>query len=484
MMSKLFVGPRLRRLREERGLTQAAMAAKLGISPSYLNQLEHNQRPLSVSVLLSLSGTFGIDPQDFSGEEEARMVAELRDALANLPPAAQPSDSELRALAGDHPGIARAFVALSFRYREAIQRADILISRVQNRDQVPPPELTTPYEAVRDFFYAKQNYIAELETAAEDLAGEEELRPGDVLDALVARLRKRHGAKVVIQRERGPRAARIRHFDRSTGTLALPAHLTTGQQAFQVATQLAFLELSTLLDTLAASPGLEDPGTQGLARIGLAHYFAGALLCPYDRFLESAEELAYDIERLGEAFDVSFETTCHRLSTLQRRDRRGVPFFFVRVDRAGNISKRQSATDFHFSRSGGTCPLWAVYEAFAQPTRTLTQLAQMPDGRVYLWIARRVGHAQVGFGAPTKEFAVAVGCDVQHAHRLVYSRGLDLNDLGTATPIGVGCKVCERTECAQRAFPLLGRPLAIDADSQPFAPYPFRAADRRTPTSR
>lgn len=483
-MSKLFVGPRLRRLREGRGLTQAAMAGKLGISASYLNQLEHNQRPLSVSVLVALSSAFGVDPQDFSGEEEARTVAELRDALATLPPATQPSDAELRALAGDHPGIARSVLALAARYREVTQRADLLASRVQNRDQVPPPELTTPYEAVRDFFYSKQNYIPELEHAAEALASEERLVPGDALEALVRRLRERHQAGVVVQRTHGAGAARTRHFDRSARTLQLPAHLTAGQQAFQVATQLAFLELGPLLANLADAPGLEDPGTQGLARIGLAHYFAGALLCPYEPFLGSAEALAYDIEKLGDAFNVSFETTCHRLSTLQRRDRRGVPFFFVRVDRAGNISKRQSATDFHFSRSGGTCPLWAVYEAFTQPTKTLTQLAQMPDGRVYLWVARRVGHAQVGYGAPTKEFAVAVGCDVQHAHRLVYSRGLDLSDLTTATPIGVGCKVCERRGCAQRAYPPLGTPLAIDPDEQPFSPYPFRAENPPNPTYR
>jgi predicted transcriptional regulator len=147
-----------------------------------------------------------------------------------------------------------------------------------------------------------------------------------------------------------------------------------------------------------------------------------------------------------------------------------VPFFFIRVDRAGNISKRQSATDFHFSRVGGTCPLWNVYEAFANPGRILTQLARMPDERTYLWVARTVSHGRGGYGAPTKTFAVALGCDISHAERIVYSQGLKI-DPSLATPIGMGCKVCERPDCPQRAFPPAGRALRIDETRSRFAPY-------------
>jgi XRE family transcriptional regulator, fatty acid utilization regulator len=211
--------------------------------------------------------------------------------------------------------------------------------------------------------------------------------------------------------------------------------------------------------------------THALARIGLANYFAGALLMPYGAFLAAAERERYDIERLGALFGVGYETICHRLSSLQRPGALGVPFFFIRVDRAGNISKRQSATDFHFSRVGGTCPLWNVYEAFAQPGRILTQVAQMPDGRTYLWIARTVQHAAGGDGDPGKTFAIGLGCDIRHAGRLVYSKGLALADPAAATPIGAGCKVCERPACPQRAFPLIGRPLAVDETRSVINPY-------------
>ena len=189
------------------------------------------------------------------------------------------------------------------------------------------------------------------------------------------------------------------------------------------------------------------------------------------RFLEAAEALRYDIGLLEQRFGVGFETVCHRLSTLQRPAARGVPFFFIRVDRAGNISKRQSATDFHFSRIGGTCPLWNVYEAFTVPGRILTQLAAMPDGRRYLWVARSVAREAGAYGAPGKTFSIGLGCDLRHADRLVYSRGLDLSNPEVATPIGAGCKVCERQDCPQRAFPPMGRSLSIDADRRYFEPY-------------
>ena len=239
-----------------------------------------------------------------------------------------------------------------------------------------------------------------------------------------------------------------------------------------MATQLAFLEFGGVIDGLLNDAAFSSEEARSLARIGLANYFAGALVLPYGTFLEAAESLRYDIERLGRWFGVGYETICHRLSTLQRPSARGVPFFFVRIDRAGNISKRQSATDFHFSRVGGTCPLWNVYEAFARPGRILTQLAQMPDGRTYLWIARTIHRGQGEFGTPDKIFSIGLGCDLRHASRLIYSKGLDLSDTASATPIGAGCRVCERPACPQRAFPPIGRPLAIDENRSRFAPYP------------
>ncbi len=465
---KLFMGVRVRRLREERGLTQVALARLLSISPSYLNQIENNQRPMTVPVLLRISTTLGVDVQAFSEDEEARRVAALRDVLTEAED--DVPLTEIRELALNLPGVASAVAALHRRYRREADRAEVLA--LQLGDERAIPTSREPYEEIRDFFYAHHNHIPDLDREAERIFEESHLPIGDMREGLMQRLAERHGVRCRIagaERLAGP----LRRYDSERRELEISSALTRGQQAFQLAIQLALLEVGDQLSELVQDATLTSAASRQLARIGLAQYFAGALILPYLPFLQCAERMQYDIERIGLQFGVGFETVCHRLSTLQRPEARGVPFFFVRVDRAGNISKRQSATSFHFSKIGGTCPLWNVYEAFSAPDRTLTQLAQMPDGRTYLWVARCVSHRSGGYGAPAKTFAVGLGCDVRHAQRLVYSAGLDLNNPEAATPIGAGCRVCERPACPQRAFPRLGRPLTIEEFQTHFEPYRF-----------
>ena len=470
-MRKAFMGVRLKRLREERGLTQVALARALELSPSYLNQLEKNQRPLTVPILLKINAVFGVDVQLFSEDEEARLIADLKEVLADPALGEQIALTEIREVASNMPAIGRALVALHARSQQASERADALVSRFGlNADDVEPAPLM-PYEQVRDYFYAHHNYIPELDEAAEKLFAKAKLVIGDATAGLKDYLRTKHGVEVILAAATDTMSPQ-RRFHRSRRTLELAANLAPGQQAFEMATQLAFIEMAEMLDTLAEDAASGSEETLRLARIGLANHFAGALLMPYRPFLEAAETLRYDIDLLGQRFGVGFETVCHRVSTLQRPEARGVPFFFVRVDRAGNISKRQSATDFHFSRVGGSCPLWNVYEAFSTPGRILTQLARMPDGRTYLWIARTVSRGHGGYGAPVKTFAIGLGCDLSHASRLVYAKGINLSDAEAAVPIGVGCKVCERPNCPQRAFPPIGRRTAVDENERRFTPYP------------
>lgn len=447
------------------------LSRKLGISASYLNQLEHNQRPLTVPVLLKLCSALGTDAHYFSDEDEARVIAELREAFSVLPAEQSVAAEELRTLASDMPALARAVVALHQRYREATVRSDALASQIGETGRtVGQSAVQMPFEEVRDFFYTRHNYIAELEEVAESIHGDPSFASGDIVERLSRRLGEKHGVRIVLD-ENDDETAVLRKYDARHKLLTLAPYLHPGQRAFQLATQLAFLEASDVLQRIARAAPLGSDETRALARIGLASYFAGALLMPYAPFLEAAEEYRYDADRLSRRFGVGFEPICHRLSTLQRPDARGVPFFFVRVDRAGNISKRQSATDFHFSRVGGTCPLWNVYEAFAQPGRILTQLARMPDDRTYLWIARTVSSGS-SFGKPDKTFAIGLGCDVRHAERLVYSKGLDLRDPSAPTPIGAGCRICDRPACPQRAFPRVGRALVVDQNESRATPYP------------
>ncbi|MDB5967759.1 MAG: Cro/Cl family transcriptional regulator [Hydrocarboniphaga sp.] len=447
------MGVRLQRLREERGISQVALARALSISPSYLNQIEHNQRPLTVPILLRINAQFGVDVQVFSDDEEAQLIAEVREVLADAGMESA-SLAEARSLASNMPGIARAVIELHRRSRVSAERADTLAARLGDGHKLASFALPGAHDEVRDYLNRRHNHVAELDEMAEAIFRESGLAVGGVAPRLSQRLHERHGVRVLLAQD-DETASKARRFDAATRVLLLADHLRPGQQAFQMAVQLAYLELNQLLDGLIREGGFSSAESMRLARIGLANYFAGALVMPYAPFLQSAEELSYDLDRLSNRFGVGFEAVCHRLSTLQRPGSPGLPFFFVRVDRAGNVSKRHSAADFHFSRVGGSCPLWIVYEAFSQPERVLTQIAGMPDGRNYFWIARQVVSGPVGYGRQQKTFAVGLGCDLRHAHRLIYSRGLDLSDPGAATPIGVGCKVCERGDCPQRASPSL-----------------------------
>jgi predicted transcriptional regulator/DNA-binding XRE family transcriptional regulator len=489
---KTFLGVKLKTLREQRGMTQAALAQRLGLSPSYLNQLENNQRPLSVPVLLRLQSALGVDLQLFSEDDEARLTAQLQAVMAEAAGDTVVAQAELRALAQQMPALAQVVIRLHRRGRDAEDRLAALAAAAGDRAGELAASGRQPHEEVRDFFYERHNHIAALDERAEALAAFVQAGPassarrrtkaGGAPDAreLAARLEaflaRVHGVTTQALADEGPHAqgATLRRFDADKRVLHLGASAEPGQRAFQLATQLAYLDAGPLVDKLADEGSFSSAESRALARIGLASYFAGALVLPYRRFLEAAEQLGYDIDLLAQRFGVSFETVCHRLSTLQRPEARGVPFFFVRVDRAGNISKRQSATDFHFSHTGGTCPLWNVYEAFAQPQKVLTQLARMPDGRTYLWIARCVSRPTGGFGSPERTFAIGLGCDVRHAPRLVYARGLNLADGQAATPIGAGCRICDRQGCPQRAFPALGKRLRVDEHERPREPYASR----------
>ncbi|NLU73336.1 DUF2083 domain-containing protein [Streptomyces sp. HNM0575] len=464
---KIYAHAKLRRLRAQHGMNQVELARALDISTSYLNQIEHSQRPLTAPVLLRLSEVLGVEAEFFSEADEERLATDLRAALADEASGVTVSPEEAGDVARDHPETARALVALHRRYRESSEQVAALASGDPSA-ALPPLEA---HDEVRDFFYAHHNHFGPLDEAAEravaDLGLGSSRSAATVLEDAFG---ERHGIKIV--QSSPERAVSTRRFDRERGLLFLSPYLTEGQQAFQLATQLALLENGGLLDALAGSTTFASPQAAGLARIGLANYFAGALLMPYTAFHTAAEELRYDIEMLQARFGVGFETVCHRLSTLQRTGRRGVPFSFLRVDRAGNISKRQSATDFHFSRLGGTCPLWTVYEAFSAPGRILTQVAEMPDGKRYFWIARTVTRGGFGHRAPRAEFAVALGCELRHAQRLVYAEGVALDDPAAATPIGLGCRICERRDCAQRARPPAGGRLAVDPDRRTTIPYP------------
>ncbi|GAA4673901.1 short-chain fatty acyl-CoA regulator family protein [Gordonia humi] len=464
-MAKTYVGARLRRLRADLGISQAALARRIDMSTTYVNQLENDQRPITVPVLLTLASTFDLPADYFADSGDARLSADIADAL--LAHGEEADRSEITELVSRMPSVGRTLVNLHRR----LSAATAELEDHRSAGAVAPELSVTPFEQVRDYFYDRRNHVAELDAAAERLFSDEGFSIGGLDLQLARHLDQTYGVRVVIGSSGEPTVAK-RRYDVEAATVTLARSLTAGQRAFQLATQLALLSQRARIDALVDASTVAND-SRPVLRVGLANYFAGALVLPYGVFASAARELRYDVGLLSRRFEVGFETVCHRLSTLQRPGDRGIPFIFVRVDRAGNISKRQSATAFHFSRVGGNCPLWVVHDAFSMAGRIHTQVSEMPDGRKYFWLARTIDPSPGGHLSTAPEFAIGLGCDLSHADELVYATGIDLGDARTVVPIGGGCKVCDRPACPQRAFPMLGHGIHVDekvSDSVPYRP--------------
>lgn len=313
---------------------------------------------------------------------------------------------------------------------------------------------------MRDFFHYCDNYLDAVDRAAEHYAAPGGVRR-DVFSAAMETL-TRAGLDLQISDMPAIRS-------REGNALRLSARAAAPTQRFQLLHQVALLTQNDLLEATLDLARFQTAEAREIAKIGLANYFAGAALLPYRPFLQAAAETRHDLERLADLFGASIEQVAHRLSTLQRPGAKGVPFFFVRVDQAGTITKRHSATRFQFARFGGACPLWNVHRAFETPGRFLRQLAQTPDGVRYLLLARDVSKPGGSFTAPVRRYAIGLGCEVQHADALVYADGLDLK--GSFEPIGISCRICDRQECHQRSVPPLEKRLRVDPDRRGLLPY-------------
>ncbi len=454
MERKTYAGAKLREIRQRLGLTQTAFAKSLGVSLSYLNQMERNHRPISRATVLALAEQ-GFDITPLDANETARLIADMREALADPVFDQTPALAELEVLAANAPKLAHSFLSLHRAHRAANERLAALDDRIGREDTAAG---RSPWEEVRDFFHYCDNYIDAVDKAAEGFVG----RAGGDVRALAGWLENKHGVEVRME------GAALRRYDPVARTLTLapgPAHV------FHLAHQIALLEQNDLIEATLDLANFRTPEARDICKIGLANYFAGAVLLPYTAFAEAAQTTRHDIEMLADQFSASLEQVGHRLSTLQRPGAKGVPFFFVRVDQAGTITKRHSATRLQFARYGGACPLWNVHQAFETPGRIIRQLAETPDGVRYLCLARDVAKPGGAFRAPTRRYAIGLGCEVRHAGQMVYADDLDVANDAAYQPIGVSCRICERADCHQRSVPPLEKALTVDHDRREVLPY-------------
>lgn len=443
---KLMAGHVVRRLRRQQALSQAAMADMLGISPSYLNLVERNQRPVSATLLVKLAETFDFDPRALTAAEPGGGRDAMRRRLADPMFADLEIDrNELEEWLAAAPGGAEAFARAFDRMGQGATAA------------LPSDD---PVALVRREIGRWRNHFPDLDAAAEALADELRLGAGDLYGAMSERLRVKHSLAIrILPVDALPDM--LRRLDLHARQLQLSELLDPGSRTFAAAFQLALIEARGEIDALVAGAGFGQVAADRLFRRHLASYFAAAVMMPYARFLRACEATGYDIELLQRRFGAGFEHVAHRLTTLQRVGARGLPFFMIRVDRAGQSSKRYAgASGAALVEAEGRCPLWHLHRAFDRPAHLMVQLVELEDGERWLTMARTVTPQGQRYGLVSAEFAIGIGVAAEHAGTLAVARGFDLS--GPAMPIGLGCRQCFRHDCPQRAAAPAGRALTIN----------------------
>jgi XRE family transcriptional regulator, fatty acid utilization regulator len=462
---KLYLGPKLRVLRRELGLNQTQMAEELGISPSYLNHLERNQRPLTAQMLLRLANTYDIDIRDFTAPSSDGGPRELGEILSDaLVRDIGITRDEVMEVAENYPGVSEA-VARFYRALTDLRRVPGEVLAGGGADR---PPLVAPVDWLREMIARAGNHFAEIDAGAETIAAALPDDPALLQAALRARLKDRHGMNVQVVRS-DIVADALRHYDMHRRRLMLSERLPASGRLFAIAYHVCAQELAEAIAAQVTRAAPPDEDSRRLATIALTNYAAAALVLPYDRFRQAAEQCRHDLPLLCDRFGVSTEQLAHRLTSLNRTGARGIPFFMAKIDRAGVLAKRFDGEAWPFARYGGTCPRWDAHGDHA-PGAVTPQLIETLEGRHFLTLA--IGLPR-GAGDARGQSVIALGCEAKHAARIVHADGLD-PDRGAVTQVGPTCPLCERRACPDRALPPVTRALDLHSYERTAAPFPFR----------
>ena len=466
----LKIGPKIKAFRRQLGLQANKFAEQINISPSYLNLIESGKRNIDGDLLIKISKELRVEVSDLTSKAEINLennISELLDDqlfddLDILGP-------EVKDLVNTNPKIAKALIKLGDNFKqkdhEMINKVESLSGKI-----IDSRKASFPGEVISDFLQEKKNYFPKLEDFANKIFEKVQKNNRTRYIALCEFLKSEYSilVKDVIP-EDGKPFSKI--FNKEKKELLLSDYNSLETKKLHAAAQIAQEGATDIINDYLSEFKFPSDESKSLTQIALLNYCGAAILMPYRLFHSECKKLKYDLELLQNTFATSFEQVAHRVTCLQDPKLPGIPFHMLRVDIAGNISKRFSLSGIEIPRYGGACPRWNVYSAFTRPGVIQAAVSKMTNGEKYVCIARTVEKGVGRFGQSKSILSIGLGCEAKYAKEFVYTENLSLEDKKTEIPIGVSCRTCDRLDCSQRAFPPLHKKFDVDINARGVSVY-------------
>ncbi|MDA9709288.1 short-chain fatty acyl-CoA regulator family protein [Candidatus Pelagibacter sp.] len=466
----LKIGPKIKAFRRQLGLQANKLSEQLGISPSYLNLIESGKRKIDGDLLLKVCEELKIELTDLTNKSDLNLANNLSELLGDeLFEDLDILGPEVQDLVNTNPKIARALIKLGDNYK---QKGQEIVSKVENISGkiIDGRKTSFPGEVVSDFLQENKNYFSKLEKFADDIFNRIQINNRATYMALCDFLKTEYGVKVKdVLPEDGKPFSKI--YYKSQKELHLSDYVALETKKLYAAAQIAQEGAMVVIENYLSEFKFPSEESKKLTKVALLNYCGAAILMPYKLFHQECMKQKYDLELLQNTFACTFEQIAHRVTCLQDPKLPGIPFHFLRVDVAGNISKRFSLSGIEIPRYGGACPRWNVYSAFSRPGVIQAAVSKMSNGEKYVCIARTVEKGVGRYGKKKSILSIGLGCQAKYAKDFVYTENLDLNDKKTEIPIGVSCRTCDRLDCSQRAFPPLHKKFDVDINNRGVSVY-------------
>ena len=468
--TNLKIGPKIKAFRRQLGIQANKLSEQIGISASYLNLIESGKRNVDSNLIIKICSELRINVSDLTSKSDLNLENAISELLSDeifedldiLGP-------EVKDLVASNPKMAKALIKLGDNFK---QKDHDIVNKVENISGkiIDSRRAAFPGEVIADFLQENKNYFPKLEEFANDIFQEVKQNNRTRYIALCEFLKRKYDVQVkdVIPEEGKPFSKIYKEKEK---VLLLSDYISLETKKLYAAAQIAHIGAKDQINFYLSNFKFPSNEAKELSRIALLNYCGAAILMPYELFHNECKNLKYDLELLQNTFATSFEQVAHRVTCLQDPKLPGIPFHFLRVDVAGNISKRLSLSGIEIPRYGGACPRWNVYSAFSRPGVIQAAVSKMSNGEKYVCIARTVEKGVGRYGQKKSMLSIGLGCEAKYAKDFIYTENLDLNDKKSELPIGVSCRTCDRLDCSQRAFPPLHKKFDVDVNARGVSVY-------------